>query len=395
MTYDFTTRMDKRGEGAIKWDSMFKHKPDVALGVVPLSVADMEFPVAPPIVEALQEFVSRASLGYTVPTEAYYEAVLSWQERCHGWKPEREWLCTSPGVVPAFYAAVRVLTKPGDGVIVQTPVYYPFMGAVKSAGMRIVENPLVEGEGLHYEMDFDDLERKAADPANTVLLLCSPHNPVGRVWTAEELHRVLDICMAHDVFVISDEIHDDLIMPGSTHTTLLTLAKPEERERIMVCTAPSKTFSLAGCQCSNIYIPSEEVRTAFQGEFGKLGMMGLNAFAFQACTAAYTKCDEWLEELLGVVWGNWCLMRDFCAERLPEVRVTPLEGTYLAWVDCRAWGRGKVELEALMREHDLFLDEGYLFGTQGEGFERINLACPCEVLHEALLRFEAAAKSIR
>lgn len=394
MTYDFTTRMDKRGEGAIKWDSMFKHKPDVALGVVPLSVADMEFPVAPPIVEALQAFVSRASLGYTVPTEAYYEAVLSWQERCHGWKPEREWLCTSPGVVPAFYAAVRVLTKPGDGVIVQTPVYYPFMGAVKSAGMRIVENPLVEGEGLHYEMDFDDLERKAADPANTVLLLCSPHNPVGRVWTAEELHRVLDICMAHDVFVISDEIHDDLIMPDVEHTAIMSVARPADWPRLVVCTAPSKTFNIAGCQASVNYVPAADVRERFVRGFRDVASTELNCFAYPATIAAYTLCDEWLGQLLGVIWSNYQMLRDFMREHMPEVEVYPLEGTYLAWTDFGAWGLTSQELERFMhRNAQLYLDEGHVFGSEGDGFERFNLACPEHVLHSALERLYDAARN--
>jgi cystathionine beta-lyase len=393
MPFDFTSRPDRSSDGSLKWEAMFEAKPDVAPDVVPLSVADMELPSAPAIVEAICSRARGHVLGYTGPTDAYFEAVLSWQRRRHGWDPRREWIALSPGVVPAFFAACQVLTRPGEGIIIQPPVYYPFRSAVEAAGRTLVENPLVEGEGLRYEIDFDDLERKAADPANTLLLLCSPHNPVGRVWTADELRRIVDICLANDVFIVSDEIHDDLLMPGFEHTTIMNVMEEGEQGRCMVCTAPSKTFNMAGIQCSNIFIPDPEVREAFGGFFDRQGNHGptLNAFAYDVCIAAYTACDEWLDGLLSLVWENHRLLRERLADAETPIGVAPLEGTYLQWLDLRGWGKDIHELEALMVAHDLFLDEGYVFGTGGAGFERVNLACPTDVIEGAAERLLAAA----
>ena len=390
MTNDFTTRVDRRGEGSFKWDDMLKERPDLPDDVVPLSVADMEFVTAEPIRAALHRLVDGSVLGYTHGTDAFFDACLGWQRRRHGWSPRHEWAVTSPGVVPALHVIVRALTKPGDGIIIQQPVYYPFVSSVVRAGDRhVVNNPLVLREG-RYEMDLDDLAAKAADPANTMLILCSPHNPVGRVWEPEVLSRLVDVCASNGVIVVSDEIHDDLVMPGHEHTTIALACSEEQLDDVIVCTAPSKTFNLAGCQASVIYIPSEDLRKRVVDEFDASSIWTLNCFSYAATTAAYNECEGWLDELIEVVWGNYQLLRKFCS-RHPELVCHDLEGTYLAWVDFNAWGLDTDELERLMRDEALlFLDEGKIFGPGGEGFERFNLACPREVITAALARLEAA-----
>ena len=390
MSHDFTTHVDRTNEGSFKWGEMIKSLPERPEDVVPLSVADMEFPTAEPIKRALHNLIDSSVLGYTGPTDAFYEACLGWQERRHGWKPQREWIVTSPGVVPALHMIVRALTKPGDGVIIQQPVYYPFVSAVERAGGRtVVDNALVLRDG-RYQMDLDDLAAKAADPANTMLILCSPHNPVGRVWEPETLARVVDICTQNDVIVVADEIHDDLIMPGFEHTTIARVCDEAQLENLIVCTAPSKTFNLAGCQASLIYVPGEELRKRVQAEFDASSIWTLNCFAYTATTAAYNECEDWLDELIGIVWGNYERLRAFCA-RHPELVCHDLEGTYLAWVDFNAWGLATDELERFMHEEALlFLDEGKLFGHAGDGFERFNLACPHDLFEAALGRLEDA-----
>ncbi len=397
MKYDFSSKVSRSSSGSLKWASMYEKNPRVGKGIVPLSVADMELPNPPEVIEALVGYLQGgAVLGYMGPTDEFVDACVSWQARHHGWMPQKSSLVTSPGVVPAIYNAVRSLTDPGDGVIVQSPVYYPFSEAVKRAGRTLVDNPLrvVELEdGSHrYEMDFEDLERKVASPRVKLLILCSPHNPVGRVWTAEELRRLLDACVRNDVIVIADEIHDDLIMPGITHTAIMSVAEAGEYDHLVVCTAPSKTFNLAGCQASAIYIPDESLRDRFVGGLRDIPLGSLNAFAYVSTTAAYTLCDEWLEQLIGLVWGNFELLRGTLNNYHPELEVYPLEGTYLAWVDFRPWGLTNEELERFMcQDALLFLDEGYIFGEGGGGFERFNLACPRSVMEESLERLVHAA----
>jgi len=395
MTYDFTTRLDRRGVGAEKWDAMLRDDANVPADVVPLSIADMEFRVAPPILEALRAYVSDEVMGYTSPTEEFVEACLGWQRRRHDWEPKSEWATLSPGVVPAIFNAVRAFTEPVEGVVIQTPVYYPFRLAIQKNGRRVVTNPLVERDG-RWEMDFEGLERACAEPDVRLLVLCSPHNPVGRVWEKDELRRLVDICLAHDVTIVSDEIHDDLVMPGHTHTTLLNVMEPAEWEHAVICTAPSKTFNLAGCQCSVIYIPGEDLRTRYLRAAEETAAIGgmLNTFAYPACIAAYTQCDEWLDELLQVIDANAKHVSTRLSSELPGVKVADLEGTYLLWADFRSWGLPTDELATFMKEEaHLYLDDGILFGDEGAGFERINLAAPASVLDEAIDRLVAAARA--
>lgn len=397
--YDFTTRIDRSQDGSTKWDGMRRADPDVPAGIVPFSTADMEFVEAPEIKRAIHRIADEAVLGYTGPTDAYFEAVLGWQRRRHHWEPERSWVVTCPGVVPALYRAVEVLTNPGDGVIIQPPVYFPFRSSIESTGRTVVENPLrlVEEPGApaRYEMDFEDLERKAADPHVTMLIACSPHNPVGRVWTREELRRMADICLANDVFIVCDEIHNDLVLPGHEHTTLARVLEPAELAHAMVATAPSKTFNLAGVQCSNLFIFDEERRDAFRRAGFRQGTFSLNAFAYPLCAVAYNECESWLDELIGVLDANRRLFCDYVAERIAQLTTFPLEGTYLQWFDCRALGMDADALKAFMRgKARLFMDEGAMFGAQGAGFERINLACPASVLTEALDRLADAVHTL-
>lgn len=392
MQYDFTTNLDRRGVGSEKWELMLSENPQVPAGVVPLSVADMEIDNPPEVRRALHELIDAGPLGYTRPTDRFTSACVDWQVRHHGWRPDASWIVTTPGVVPAIFCAVRELTEPGDAVIIQTPVYYPFKMAIESAERELIENPL-KVVGGRYEMDFDDLAEKASRPEAKMLILCSPHNPVGRVWDIAELRRLIDICMANDVLIVSDEIHNDLIMPGNSHTTLASIMSPSELARTVVCTAPSKTFNLAGCQASIIYVPDESLRAKFSAGFRKLCLSGLNAFAYAATTAAYEQCEGWLTQLIDLVWTNFSLLVDWVAQTHPELDVYELQGTYLAWVDFRNWGLEPSELKRFMREEALlWLDEGDMFGEQGAGFERFNLACPTNVLQDALKRIDEAAE---
>lgn len=387
MKYDFETYIDKKDTGSVKWREMRKKRADVPDGIVPLSVADMEFATAPEIVEGLREYLGTMNVGYTEATDSYYDAVANWMKTRHSWDVNPEWIVTTPGVVLALGIAVRAFTRPGEGVIIMPPVYYPFRLVVERQDRKLVENPVAERGGA-FGIDFDDLERKAADPNNKVLLLCSPHNPVGRVWRKEELARLGGICKKHGVLVVADEIHHDLIMPGYTHTVFSQAG--DFADRAVICTAPSKTFNLAGMQASNIIIKNEELRGCFERCKFESGIMELNALGYRACEIAYTKCAGWLDELICVIDRNRKLTEEFVKARLPQARVARLEGTYLQWLDMRAYGLSCEELEQKMLDAYLFFDEGYIFGTGGAGFERINIACPERVLCGALERLGEA-----
>lgn len=389
MKYDFETLVDRTGTGSGKWDEMKKKKPDLSPGVVPFSVADMEFKNAPEIGEGLKKYMDTHILGYTGPTDAYYDAVCGWMKQEHGWEVKPESIVCTLGVVPALFTLVKTFCQPGDGVIVMPPVYYPFYMAAENSNCEVRRCPLIYRDN-NYTIDFDLLDKIAAEKDTKMLIFCNPHNPVGRVWTKEELKRVGEICLKHDVRVVSDEIHSDLIMPGHTHTVFAQAG--DFGDKIIVCTAPSKTFNLAAMQTSNIIIPNKEDREKFQEVQGHSapGALGL-----EACRIAYTQCRPWMEEAISVIWSNYQFAVKFLKEHLPEIKPVDLQGTYLMWLDCTALGRTKEELEELMvQKAELFLDEGYVFGEEGAGFERVNLACPQWVLKAALERLEKAIKNI-
>lgn len=389
MKYDFTSIPDRSKCGCVKWNSA----KNASVENVPLSVADMEFYTAPPIVEAIKKLADTTILGYTEATEAYFDAVCGWMKHRHNFEVKSEWIINTPGVVDALAVLVDAVTKPGEGVIILTPVYYPFDMSVIAKGRRIIYSTLINNNG-HYEIDYSDLREKAAMPKAKALLFCNPHNPVGRVWTKEELSKVADICCDNDVFIIDDEIHHDLIMPGYEHTVMATVSE-RVKNNIAVCTAPSKTFNIAGLQGSNIIIPNRIVRTKAKACSLLNMQMNLNIFAYTACTAAYNECEEWLDELLTVVDSNAKYVESFMAENFPEIKISPLEGTYLQWLDMRGLGMTHIELKKMLEDAGIYLDNGEVFGESGRGFERINLACARKTLETAMQRFKNAVEKVR
>ncbi|MDR1324447.1 MAG: pyridoxal phosphate-dependent aminotransferase [Treponema sp.] len=386
--YDFISQINRAGQGASKWNDMKRRNSLIPDDIIPFSVADMEFKTAPEVTAGLQAYLNDLSLVYTNPTEAYFEAVVRWMRERHGWDIQSEWISTSKGVVSALSHAIHAFTEPEDGVIIMPPVYYPFFWTIKQNKRRIIANNL-RIDYDRYVIDFDDLVAKARDPRNKVLLFCSPHNPVGRVWEKAELERIGNICLENNVLIISDEIHFDLIMPGFTHTVFATLSD-EIAENMITCTAPSKTFNMAGMQTSNIIIKNQKIREQYQQDADRQ----LNILGYKACEIAYTQCSGWLDALLIVLDHNKHVAEDFIKCHIPQIKVFNLEGTYLQWWDCRGFGLNHHELEYFMT-HDalLFLDEGYIFGEAGRGYERINLACPTAALETGLERLEAALKS--
>lgn len=381
--FDFDARIDRNQFGALKWDRRTANEK--AMGVIPMSVADMEFAVAPCVKEMVMRSAENALYGYTDPEERYFKAVCRWMRLRHDWEIRTEDISCLYGVVPALSAAIRAYTREGDGVIIQTPVYYPFGDMIRRNGRVVIENPLIRGEDGHYRMDFENL-REVARGAK-LMLLCSPHNPVGRVWTVEELENVRDICRAAGVTVVSDEIHFDLVLQG-THTPYAKLDSDT-----VVMTAPSKTFNVPGLQLANMIIPNAEMKRAFDDRIHADGFSNISHFGWAATVGAYESGEAWLDALLDYLRGNFRAFSEFFAAEFPDFVVTPLEGTYLAWVDFRSLGlRGK-ELEALTRgKANLVLDEGYIFGPQGDGFERFNIALPRNELMKNLERLKKAIK---
>ena len=395
MKYNFDTEINRKGTNSVKWEFikrggslLHREEPDdpsSGTRLLPMWVADMDFPCPEPVVEALVARAQHRLFGYTSPTDSYYNAIVNWMKKRHGWEIEPEWICTTPGVVPALNMLVKTYISPGHKVLIQTPVYYPFYKAVENSDGILVTNPLIYENG-RYSMDFEDLEEKTKDSQVKMAILCSPHNPVGRVWTRDELLRFGEICLKNNVLVVSDEIHGDLILEGYVFTPFAGISEAFAQSSI-TCNAPSKTFNLAGLKTSNIIISDEQLRTRFKKTLGRTALGGVGAFGVVALEAAYNHGEEWLSQVLDYIMDNFRYLEKYIAEQLPQIKVVPLEGTYLVWLDCRSLGLGKLELEQLMLEEaKVYLDEGYIFGTEGEGFERVNLACPRSVLVEALER---------
>ena len=386
MKYDFDQLIDRSGTQSLKWGSLLA-KAESDFAPLSLSVADMDFPCAQPIIDALHRRVERQIFGYSDYNAPEVRAVVQhWYAQRFDWQINAEHIVFSPGVVPAIAFLIHALTAPGDGVIIQRPVYYPFTASIENSGRRVVNNPLHYEHGA-YTMDYADLEQKLADPANKGLLLCSPHNPVGRVWAADELRQVVELTQKYDKWIICDEIHSDLVRRGVQHQPLLKLC-PDYAERIIVCTAPSKTFNLAGMQMSNIIIPNEQYRRKWHAiTYNEFGIAMAGPMGIAAMMAAYTEGAGWLEQVLDYVDGNVEFTRQFLEQRLPKAHLVEPEGTYLLWIDLRAYCKDASELERkMLKEAGVVLDEGYIFGEEGVGFERINAACPRSVLQDCLER---------
>ena len=389
--YDFETLISRKNQGAYKWDQMYKEYPDLPDDIVPFSVADMELQIAPEIKEGLKKYIDEAILGYTGTYEEYFEAVISWMKRRHDFDIQKEWIVTSSGVVSALFDSVKAFTEKEDGVIVFTPVYYPFYSAIKLNGRKIIECPLIENEG-RYTIDFENFEKLAKEEKNKLLILCSPHNPVGRVWTVEELTKIGKIALENNLKIVSDEIHFDILMEGEKHTVLQTLSE-ELSEITITCTAPTKTFNLAGIGISNIIIKNEKLRKKFIAEQGKSSAHVFAALGYRVCILAYTQAEEWFEQFLQLINKNQKTVNKFFEEKFTELGAPLIQGTYLQWIDFRALGLKGEELKKFMNEKaQIFFSEGYTFGKNGEGFERINLAVPTHILEKGLERLYNAIK---
>lgn len=379
MKYDFDKTIDRRATNSYKWDSA----PE---GVLPMWVADMDFRTAPAIIDALQKRVAHGIFGYTRVPDAYYDAVTSWFSRRHGWDIDREWIIYTSGVVPAVSAVIKALTVPGDKVIVQTPVYNCFFSSIRNNGCEIVSNPLRRTADT-YEMDFDALERCAADPRTKVMLLCNPHNPAGRVWTPDELTRLGNICLRNGVTVVADEIHCELVYQGFKYTPFASLSDAF-LHRSVTCVSPSKAFNIAGLQIANIVAFDNDLRSRIDKAININEVCDVNPFGVAATIAAYNEGEEWLNQLVDYLHGNYEAMAEFCRRELPEFPITRLEGTYLVWMDCSSLGMPSDALEhALLEDARLWLNAGTMYGVEGEGYMRWNIACPRSVMLDGLNRF--------
>lgn len=386
---NFNIVVNRKNTNCLKYDfAVRRGRPE---NVLPLWVADMDFKVAPEITQAIEKRVAHGIFGYSEVKEEYFEAVSAWMEQKHGWHVKEDWLVKTPGVVFALAMAVQAFTEPGDAVIIQQPVYYPFSEVIADNGRRIVDNTLELKEDGKYHINFEDFEQKVKENHVKLFLLCSPHNPVGRVWTKEELKKIAAICRKYDVIVVSDEIHEDFVFNGK-YQVFADLSE-DAKNRTITCTAPSKTFNLAGLQVSNIWIANPKLREKFKKQIAAAGYSQLNTLGLTACEAAYRYGGEWHAELLGYLKSNLNFLREFLQTRLPEVKLIEPEGTYLVWLDFGSLGLTEEQREELLtKKAGIWLDSGAIFGAAGEGFERINIACPRSILKDALERIERAVR---
>ena len=383
MKYNFDEIVARRGSNSYKWDSA------KGADVLPMWIADMDFRTAHPVIEALAKRVQHGVFGYTKVPETYFDAVTGWFERRHGYKFLKEHILFTTGVVPALSAVIKALTSPGDKVIVQQPVYNCFFSSIRNNMCEMISNDL-KYEGGAYSINFDDLEKKTSDPQAKLLLLCNPHNPAGRVWTREDLTKIGDICLRNNVIVVSDEIHCDLTYPGHTFIPFASISEKNLYNSV-TCSAPSKTFNLAGLQVANILVADEDMRKKIDKALNINEVCEINAFAVEALIAAYNDGEEWLDELRQYLYANYVCLKDFFAQHLPQFTVLSLEATYLVWVDCSALGMTSEKIsEVLLENEKLWANEGTIYGSAGEGFIRLNIACPRELLMQGLNKIKNA-----
>ena len=390
--YDFDTVIDRHGTSCLKYDQAVRR--GYPADILPLWIADMDFKTAPEILESLHRTVNHGIFGYSQSLDDYFEAVSYWFYSHFNWNPEKEWLVKTPGVVFALSMAVRAFTQKGDPVLIQTPVYYPFYEVIRDNGRKVAENQLVNVNG-HYCMDFDDFERKIVQNGIKLFILCSPHNPVGRVWTADELKRVGEICKKYGVTVISDEIHCDFIFPGFKHT-VFTQACPELADSTIICTSASKTFNIAGLQLSNIWVKNRTLRHRLKAEIISSGYTEFSIMGIEATKTAYTEGERWHEENWKYIRDNFDFLRDFLSSRIPQIKPAETQGTYFAWLDCSALGLDTEQLnEFIVKKAGLWLDSGRIFGKASEQFQRIVMASPRKIIEQALTQLENAVNEIK
>lgn len=379
MKYDFDKVLERRGTGALKWE--------VAEQELPMWVADMDFKAAPEIQEAVRKKVEEGVFGYSAITEEWYPAIMNWWQKRYQFDIQKEWLVFCNGVMPAISSAIRRLTAVRENVLIQTPVYNQFVNVIINNGRRVIENPLKYKDGAYF-IDFEDLEKKLSNPKTTMMILCNPHNPVGKIWDRDTLIRIGELCARHDVIVVSDEIHCDLTIPGKTY---IPFASVSERcaENSITCAAPTKTFNLAGLQTAVIMIPDIALRYEVRSELDQFGLSEPNSFAISSAAAAYEKGEAWLGELMQYVFENRQLVTDYVEREIPRLKVVEAEATYLVWMDCSGLSGDTIEFCDFLREETgLFISRGDMYGGNGKNFFRMNIACPRVVLQDGLDRLK-------
>ncbi len=386
--YDFDTLVERRGTNSYKWDALPSDD------VLPLWVADMDFAVAPCIQEALRRRVEHPVYGYVRVPDSYYNKVIDWFARRHRFLMKREWIIYTIGVVPGISACLQALTRPGDKVLVQTPVYNCFFSSILNSGCEILDSPLQLHDG-RYEMDFADLEWKASDPSAKIMLLCNPHNPAGRAWSRDDLQKVAEICLRHDVFIVCDEIHNELTLPGTKYTSLGCLGD-DVLQHAAILTSSSKSFNIAGLQIANIIVANDEKRQLIDKAINVNEVCDVNPFGVEALQAAYSpEGEQWLKELMEYIDGNYRFLCEFFDQHLPQLPVIKMDSTYLPWVDCSALNKesGQIEKELLEQQH-VWFNAGCMYTKQSSPFLRINIACPRGLLQQALERFRDYVRSV-
>jgi len=386
----FDKQVERYHTNCVKWDQLEELYGSKDL--MGMWVADSDFACPQPLTDALVKRAQHGIFGYTYRPNYFFEAFIAWNQKRNNFFIKREWMTVTPGVVAAINWAVKVYTEPGDSIIVQPPVYYPFYAAVKNSGRKLLENTLIEKDG-YYTMDLESLKAQITDRTK-MIILCSPHNPIGRVWTKEELLALTKICVEHNIIIVSDEIHSDLIMPGYKHTSTATLSQ-EVADLTITCMAPSKTFNVAGLETAVAVIPNEKLRKPYIDFQNSIGIKMSNVFGIEAFIVAYTQCDDWLEKELAYIAANAKYMQEFVTQHLPGFKTSPLEGTYLMWLDCRCLKMTAKELDDFfVQKVKVALDGGDLFGVSGEGFMRFNLATPRANVKQVLLNLENAVKKL-
>ena len=390
MKYNFDEVIDRKNTGSLKWDFCEKYLGEKE--VLPMWVADMDFRAPDPVIEAVSSKAQLGIYGYAEESESFYNAAVMWQKRRHGWTINREWVHFCPGIVPALHLMAKTFAAPGDKIMLQSPVYYPFYDAIKNSGCTVANNPL-RLKDEQYAMDFDDLEKKI-DHRVKMIFLCNPHNPGGKVWNRDDLITLGTICINKNVIVVSDEIHGDLVLYDHRHIPFASISD-EFAMNSITCVAPSKTFNLAGLQVSNIIIPNPKLSAAFKTALEKSALSRPNLFAIEAAEAAYNYGDEWLDQLISYIEGNHRLLEEYVKSRIPRLRVIKSQASYLAWLDCRDLHMNTEGLKSFMEKGArLGLNQGYIFGQGGEGFVRINLGCPRSLVREALKRLDKAVNAL-
>ena len=390
MKYNFDTPVNRRGTASEKWDLL--EQKFGGKDILPLWVADMDFRAPAPVIEALKKRVEHGVYGYTMRTASYYQSIVGWLKKRYGWETKYEWITYAPGVMPSINLAIQAFTYPGDKIVVQPPVYPPFFKTVENNGRSLLMNPLKYQDGS-YKMDFDNL-RKKLSPRVKMLILCNPHNPVGRVWTRNELTELSELCLENNIMIVSDEIHSDLILKGHKHTPMATISK-DVADITLTCMSPSKTFNLAGLCISSVIVSNLKMFRQFNIATENAALETTNVFGIVASEAAYRYGEDWLEQLLAYVQGNVDFLLDYFKIRIASIKPVTPEGTYLVWLDCRDLGMNPTNLRQFMiKKAKVGLNDGSTFGLGGEGFQRINLACPRANLEEALKRIENAVKNL-